>query len=205
MIDRNLPITTVLLDFGGVIAEEGFREGLKTIAAQNGKDAEEFFITARDIVYESGYVTGTATEAEFWSLLRRATGISGSDAALRNEILSRFVLRPWMMDLVREWSSRGITTAILSDQVNWLEELDRVHDFFATFDHVFNSYRLHISKKDPAMFDLILQILGKPAQDALFIDDSPGNVQRAESRGLHSIVYENKRSFFKQLEQYRLI
>ncbi len=33
-------IKAVLFDFGGVLAEEGFREGLKSIGRKNGLDPE---------------------------------------------------------------------------------------------------------------------------------------------------------------------
>jgi putative hydrolase of the HAD superfamily len=36
-------IKAVLFDFGGVLAEEGFREGLKAIGVKNGLDPDDFF------------------------------------------------------------------------------------------------------------------------------------------------------------------
>ncbi len=72
MSDPALPIRAVLFDFGGVLAEEGFRAGLRVIARLNGLDPESVHREGVDAVYESGYVTGTAKEADFWKLMREA-------------------------------------------------------------------------------------------------------------------------------------
>lgn len=41
-ITENSKIDVVLFDFGGVIAEEGWKEGLKVIAQANGLDESRF-------------------------------------------------------------------------------------------------------------------------------------------------------------------
>lgn len=64
-------IRAVILDFGGVIAEEGFREGLKAIAQSNGLDPEEFFNIADSLIYETGYVKGLIDEGLFWEKLKK--------------------------------------------------------------------------------------------------------------------------------------
>src|SRR5512143_1040868 len=97
-------IKAILFDFGGVIAEEGFWKGLRVIGAKNRVDPDEFFRTVDALIYETGYLTGSTDEASFWNAVRRKTGIRGTDAELRNEILKRFVLRPDMIasvDLLR--------------------------------------------------------------------------------------------------------
>jgi hypothetical protein len=76
------PLKGVLFDFGGVLSREGFRGGLYAIARKNGMDPEPFFLLASDVIYDTGYITGRATEAEYWEALRRATGIRGTDADL---------------------------------------------------------------------------------------------------------------------------
>jgi putative hydrolase of the HAD superfamily len=55
-------VKAVIFDFGGVLAEEGFREGLKVIAENNQLDAEVFFRIAANLICETGYVTGAASD-----------------------------------------------------------------------------------------------------------------------------------------------
>src|SRR5512147_1080947 len=89
--EGELMIKTVIFDFGGVLAEEGFREGLLAIARKYGLDPEAFFVDVDSLIENTGYLTGTADETSFWNAVRAATGIDGDDGALRREILSRFI------------------------------------------------------------------------------------------------------------------
>lgn len=140
-----------------------------------------------DAVYESGYVTGRAKEADFWKLMRSRFHFSETDAALTGIILDLFTLRPEMIDLVRDLRGRGLTCAILSDQTDWLNRLDQRHDFYREFDRVYCSYRLGKSKREPSLFDEVVSDLAVRPGEALFVDDDPGNVERARSRGLRAV------------------
>jgi putative hydrolase of the HAD superfamily len=194
-------IRVVLFDFGGVLAAEGFREGLKAIARRHGRDPEPFFETGRDLVYSTGYATGNAGEAEYWEALRMATGISLPDEELREEILGRFILNPEMMNVVQELKREGYAVGILSDQTNWLEELDRKYRFLRHFDPVFNSFHLHKSKKDPTLFEEVSKAMGRNPEEVLFIDDSEEHVGRASSRGLKCIHFRGMEQFRRDLDR----
>ncbi len=195
-------VKAVLLDFGGVLSEEGFRDGLAAIARLNGIAEESLIALGHDLVHETGYVLGKAGEQAYWQAIRERAGIHSSDEALRREILSRFKLRPWMIEIVRRLREAGVTVAVLSDQTNWLDELDRRDDFFRFFDRVFNSYHLGKSKRDPEQFDDVLAVLGVPAGQALFVDDDAGHCERALQRGLHVIHYTDRDVFLKELVRY---
>lgn len=202
--ETNSLIQAVLFDFGGVLAEEGFRDGLMAIARAHGLDPSQFFTSAAREAYCGGYVIGRAREHAYWDALRRTTGITGSDEELRKEILDRFVLRPWMLDLVRRLRKRVRTVAILSDQTNWLDELDFRHNFFREFNYVFNSYRLGTSKVDPQIFSDVAAEIGCAPSEMLFIDDNEGHVERARSRGLHAVLFVDQADLMDHLTGFGL-
>jgi len=135
-------IKAVIFDFGGVLAEEGFKQGLRAIAKENGCDPEIFYSIAGELVYRSGYVSGTTDEHSYWEAVREKTGLREDDEVLREEILKRFRLRPEMLDIVDRLKSSGLTVAILSDQTNWLDELNLRTPFHHHFDYVFNSLKM---------------------------------------------------------------
>ncbi len=195
--DRDLD--AVLFDYGGVLAEEGFREGLQAIGRLSGVSPEDMTAAGFDLVHRTGYVTGRADEAGFWRALRREAGARGTDETLRREILSRFVIRPWMIDLVDRLRASGLILGILSDQTQWLDELDEEQDLFRHFHHVFNSYHTGVSKRTPLCFDRAVQCMGRPPERVLFVDDQAGNVDRARERGLVAIRYSNRESFLREL------
>jgi putative hydrolase of the HAD superfamily len=195
-------VKVILFDYGGVLAEEGFREGLMAIARSNGLSPQVFFEMATAAVYESGYVVGRADEQSYWDLLRHRSGIRQSDAHLRKEILDRFILRPWMLEIVSGLRQSGYFVGILSDQTQWLDELDDRDHFFAEFNVVFNSYHLGRGKKDPQVFDEVAERLGVLPSEILFIDDSDGNIERARSRGLQTILFRDKDSFIRETDRF---
>jgi len=192
-------ISIVFFDFGGVLADEGFHEGLKVIARKHGLDPLEFFDTAVERIFATGYIVGRVDEAAWWQDLRETTGITGSDEALRNEILPRFTLRPWMMRLVRGLGDLGLRLAVLSDQTNWLDELDATLRFSDPFERVFNSYHVGLHKRDPACFRNALAETGVAPEAALFVDDARRNVDLAIQEGLHVIHYQGREAFERQL------
>lgn len=195
-------IKTVLIDFGGVIAEEGFLKGLRALGEKNGLDPDQFFKTADALIYDTGYLTGNADETAFWNAVRKHTGISGTDGVLRTEIIDRFVLRPEMIAQVDRIRSRGIKVAMLSDQTNWLEEIDGATSLFRHFDHVFNSFRLHKSKRDASVFLQVCSLLGTDPGKVLFVDDNPNHIVRAQCQGLRTIHFVSIEDFKQQLKGY---
>lgn len=199
---ENCAIDVVLFDFGGVLAEEGFRNGLQSIARLNGLDEESFFVTASRTIHVCGYVLGKASEKTYWEILRKTTGIRGDDQFLRNEILSRFIPRKWMIDLVKTIRGARILVGILSDQTNWLDELNSRDNFFRWFDYVFNSYHMGKSKNDLSHFEDVIRILANEARRVLFIDDDPGNCERAARTGLKVIHYIDRDRFRKEIARY---
>ena len=192
-------IKAILFDFGGVIAEEGFWKGLRVIGAENGVDPDEFFRTVDTLIYETGYLIGSTDEASFWSTVRGKTGIHGSDAKLRNEILKRFVLRQEMIASVDLLRSKGFIVAMLSDQTNWLDEIDRQTALFNHFDAIFNSFRLHKSKREASVFKDVCATLGVQTGETLFVDDNIDHIKRAQGQGLQTIHFTGIDEYMRQI------
>ena len=195
-----LSISAVLLDYGGVIAEEGFRNELVAMAREQGLDAHMILQVAKRVVYESGFVLGWGTEAAFWATMRKDSGLSGVDAELTRRVLDAFVLRLWMIERVRQWRAQGYLTGILSDQMHWLDLLDERDHLFHHFDHVFNSYYLGKGKRDPTLFHDIAERLALAPDRILFVDDLQSNVERARDAGWKTIQYMDRASFEEAIE-----
>ncbi len=191
-------VKAVLLDFGGVLAEEGFKQGLHAIATDNGLDPGIVISTAFEINYDIGFVLGKVREDAFWAAMRDRFPFRGTEREWTEQILSRFILRPWMLDLVSDLKALGMKVGVLSDQCHWLDELDQRHGFFKHFDVIFNSYHLHISKNSPEIFDIVSKKLHLNPANILFIDDHNAHILRARQKGLQTILYVDKTSFIQQ-------
>jgi putative hydrolase of the HAD superfamily len=64
---------------------------------------------------------------------------------------------------------------------------------------VFSSCYLRMRKPDPAIYQCALDILGRPTERILFIDDRPKNVAGAEAAGIRAIHFEGEAALRQQL------
>jgi putative hydrolase of the HAD superfamily len=193
-------IRVVLFDYGGVLAAEGFRDGLRALAREQDLDADALPRQAMQAVYDSGFVLGRGSATNFWRLLRERSGLQGADAELSARILAGFRLRPAMIDLVRRLRTAGYRTGILSDQTHWLDELAERQQFAMAFDRIYNSYHLGKGKRDASLFVDVADDLGVPPRAILFVDDDPGNIERARSMGLQTLLFSDQRNCLQALQ-----
>jgi putative hydrolase of the HAD superfamily len=111
-----------------------------------------------------------------------------------------------MMSAVDRLRSGGRIVAMLSDQTNWLEEIDKDAELFRRFDRVFNSFRLHKSKRDASVFRDVCAALGVKPEETLFVDDNINHVKRAQGQGLNTIHFTGVYDFETQLKTaYRCV
>jgi len=196
------PFEWFFFDFGGVIAEEGFANGLRSLGRAEGIDPQLMLKTGIETVFSTGFVLGRGSEDAFWRELREKTGLTADVDSCRKTILDGFVLRPWMLEIVDSLRAADRKCAILSDQVSWLDTLEDHYGFFHHFDRVFNSFHQGKSKRDPSLFTDVLEAVHTRADLALFVDDSEGNIQRAAEQGLTTIHYQFKADFLRRLHEH---
>ncbi len=196
----NQLIKAVLFDYGGVIADEGFQNGLRAMSREQGLDVDTMMNVARSAVYDSGFILGWGTEDKFWNWMREGSGLQGSDAELTKRILEGFILRDWMIECVQQLNAHGYQTGILSDQSYWLDWLNERDQFFEYFDHVFNSYHMGKGKRDPSLFHDLSEQLALSPNEILLVDDIKNNVERAQTAGWQAIHYVDKEGFLEKID-----
>ena len=134
-------------------------------------------------------------------MVREKTGIHASDDLLSHEVLSHFTIRTWMLDIVKKLKQAAIRVAILSDQTTWLDEFAKMHGFSQLFERIFNSYYIGMCKRDLAFFDYVIGEMGVMPEEALLIDDTQGNIERAKQRGLNGILFQTRETFESELTE----
>jgi 2-haloacid dehalogenase len=86
--------------------------------------------------------------------------------------------------------SRGYSMFGLS---NWSAEtfpiVRKRYDFFDLFDGILISGDVKLIKPDPAIFVKCLKMIGQPASECLFIDDSEANIKTAIRLGFDAIHF----------------
>lgn len=194
-------IKVVFFDFNGVLVNEGYRAGILAIASQHGLNPHEFFKIGCDLMFNQGLATGKIDLKMYWQMLREKTGIPDPDDALNHQVVSRFIVRPWMFDIVNKLKKASIRVAVLSDNTTWLDGFAKKHGFHQLFERIFNSYYVGMCKKDLALFDYVVAEMGVKPEEALLIDDDQGNIERAKQRGLKGILFQTREAFESELTE----
>lgn len=186
-----------IFDVGGVMVD-GFNVGPQ-IAEHFGMTLAEL----RPLMERAGYEllhTGRITSLEFWQRFEAATGL-----AAREEYWGKFFhpeRRPRMYDLVRRLKAGGMRVVA---GTNTLDSHYRIHSElgdYDVFEHTYASNLIHVAKPDPAFYRHILDAEGVGAQDALFIDDHPVNVDAAAGLGIHAILFETEADAIAKVEAW---
>jgi putative hydrolase of the HAD superfamily len=107
-----------------------------------------------------------------------------------------------MIRYVESIKSAGLMVAILSDQTNWLDEIDPRTPFYHHFDHIFNSFYLGKTKRDASLFRDICDRLDLKPEEVLFIDDHLGHLERASSQGLRTFHFKNVKEIKKEFQKF---
>jgi 2-haloacid dehalogenase len=77
--------------------------------------------------------------------------------------------------------------------------------FLDRFETILVSADVGLIKPDPAIFQLLLERIGRTAAECLYIDDSPKNVRGAAELGFDAIAFENAEQLRKELARRDLL
>ncbi len=73
--------------------------------------------------------------------------------------------------------------------------------FLNLFDDIVVSGKVGIVKPEPEIYQLMLEKIGKPAQECLFIDDAPVNITQADKMGFVTHLFTTPANLEQQLQQ----
>lgn len=67
------------------------------------------------------------------------------------------------------------------------------------FEYTYLSYKMHVIKPSPAIFEQVLKESGIKAEETLFVDDSSANCETARELGIHAMNEKTGRDWMKML------
>ena len=95
-------------------------------------------------------------------------------------------------DLIKRLKAAGIGVYYLSNtNEHAFEFMTSTYEVFSYLDGGIASYRDGVIKPSADIFELFLSRYGKTAEECVFVDDMPQNVDGAKAVGLHGIVLKN--------------
>jgi len=202
---REIPITTLFLDIGGVLLTDGWSHGVSTLAAKKfNLDLEE--LNKRHTEVLDTYELGKITLEEFLNRVVFYEDRSFTPAQFRKFMFAQTKPYPKMIELIRQLKTRyGLKIVVVSNEGRELNEY-RIHTFKLDgfVDFFISSCFVRLRKPDADIFHVALDTIRVPAKQVVYIENTPMFVQIAEGLGIRSILHTNYKSTCAKLASFGL-
>ncbi len=196
-------IRAVVFDFGGVFIDSPFASLAEAATRRNMAPEEVALAVFGDYDHDTDHP---------WHRLERGelTLVETRDAILSDhplpdgtpvdffellEGLGGGGVRDDMVEFCLGLRERGMRTGMLTNNAKEFEMAWKAMlPLDDLFDDVVDSSEVGLRKPDPAIYRLSLDRLGVRADEAVFIDDAPGNVAGAAAVGMAAVLIGQERS-----------
>jgi putative hydrolase of the HAD superfamily len=199
-------IAAVVFDLGGVVFRYFPERRLAAFARLSGRAESAVRKALMDSGYsrscDTGRLSGDAAYREGIRLL----GQRMSFASFRSHWISAFEPDAVVVDLVRRLRQQ-LPVAMLtnnSDMVRSALEA-RYPEVMELFRPRLFSADTGVMKPDPRLYRTLLELLGLPPQQVLYVDDEPGYAAAAASLGMEGCWFESASSLERDLRARELI
>ena len=203
-------IRAVVSDFGGVLTTP-LMQGFARIQADTGVRAEAFGAAlvratasdGRNPLFE--LEVGAITEAEFLATIERELAAILERSVTLHGFGERYLaaLEPneALFAHYRTLHERGLRLAMLTNNVREWEPLWRTKlPIDEIFETVVDSGFVGMRKPDRAIYALVLERLGLPAEECAFVDDVAVNVEAARELGFAVVHFRETQQAIAELD-----
>jgi putative hydrolase of the HAD superfamily len=192
---KNIPITTLFLDVGGVLLTDGWDHHARKRAAKQFK-LNWWQMEQRHSLNFNIYEEDKLTLYEYLGWLLFYEKRPFTRAEFRRFMFAQSKPYPEMIELIRNLKAKyGLKIIVLSNEARELNahrirtfKLDEFVDAFVS------SCFVHLHKPDEAIFRMALDIAQTPARQIIYIENTPMFVQIAEGLGIRSILHTDYKS-----------
>ncbi len=202
---RDVKITTLFLDIGGVLLTNGWDHTMRRRAADNfGIDYEE--MNERHHLTFDTYEEGKLTLVQYLNRVIFYEKRSFSRADFKRFMFSQSQPFPEMIEMIKELKSRyNLKVAAVSNEGRELTvyrirqfALDEFIDFFIA------SCFVHFRKPDEDIYRIALDIAQEPPEKVVYIEDRPMFVDVARGLGIRGVWHTGYDTTQKALEKFGL-
>lgn len=145
------------------------------------------------------------TSAELGALYPQHADLIGLWGPRFNDTLPGMI--PGMAAIVEDLDARGVPLFGITNFSGefWPPFRDREAALFDRFRDIVVSGDEKLVKPHAAIYELALKRFGLAPSEAVFIDDSPANVEGAAKLGIHAILFTDAADFRAALERFGLL
>ncbi len=194
-------LRAVFVDFGGVLMRTEDQEPRLRLAERLGVPPghlEKLIFESKSSLRAS---TGEITEADHWQWVTDALGISRQETEkLAADFFSGDLLDTVLIEFLRGLRPQR-RIGLISNAWSGLRDYITRSDFADVFDELVISAEVGLVKPDPRIYRLALERLAVAAEESLFLDDMPANVQAALSVGMQAVQFTRPAETMAELKR----
>lgn len=181
-------IRTIIFDLSEVLLSGllGMRDDL-ALRLGVSSDEIDFKIPELQLLFE-----GKISEDIFWTSLIKKYDWQVEKPELKRLVRANFKEIEGTIEIVRRLKNLGYAIGLFSVHAEeWIRFCEEKFRYGYLFDLTIYSFEIGICKPDKRAFEILLEILNVPAQQVLFIDDSPSNIEAASGIGMSAVLFES--------------
>ena len=206
---EKIKIKTIVFDLGGVVFTDGSMLAIKKIKRALRLKNEDLEILEECFDNEPGSMgrlirLGLITFDEFVDKFAKKLNLPKSKKNKIRDLWFSSYVPNYLMKKIIERLSKNYRLVIFSgnvkERIKYLKK--RYHKIFKHFDDAVYSFDYQKNKRDLSFYRELLNHIKCDPSEAIFIDDSWNNIERAESLGLNGIHFSYTEQLLDDFEQY---
>jgi glucose-1-phosphatase len=185
-----MSIRTIVFDFGNVVGFFDHRRTTERLAAHAGIPADALHGYLFGSELEDEYESGRLTTADFLCRIRDHCRLDCPDQFVAAAWADIFWPNPAVCELLpRLRSNYRLLLGSNTNELHAGQFCRQFHEVFRNFDALVLSHQIGARKPRPEFFAHCRRLAGCAAEECLFIDDLPANVEGARACGWQGLVY----------------
>lgn len=196
-------MTWIVFDYGEVICRRPPATAFARLAESVGAPAADFedaYWRHRD-AFDRGMA-----ELDYWCAVGERAGVAvgpAEAAALTEADVELWnTLDPDSVALLASLAADGRRLALVSNAPIAHGTAFRTREWAAPFQHFLISGELGAAKPDPEIWRALLDRLGAPAEEVLFLDDREENVLAAKTAGIRAFLWTGADDARRNIEEF---
>jgi len=196
-----MSLRAVFFDMGGVVLRTEYQAPREHLAERLNTTYEEL----NRIVFESesslrASIGELTTEAHWEAVARRLHQPLSQVKLLREEFFAGDIIDTGLVGFIRSLRPR-YKTGIISNAWPDMREYVAARRIDDAFDVLVISSEVGIMKPEPKIYRIALDKVGVEAREAVYIDDTPPNVEAARALGMRGIVFKDPARAISELKE----
>lgn len=197
-----MPIRAVIFDLGGVLVRTEDRQPRARLAERLGISYDQLSSVIFDSDSARQATLGQLSTDAHWEAVLRALNLTEQEFGLaRQDFWGGDSLDVELVDYIRSLRPRYQTALLSNAWDNLRQVLDQHWDILDAFDQVIISAEVGLAKPDRRIYQLAVEQLGVAAEEAVFVDDYPANLEGARAAGLMTIHFHSREQTVSELEK----